>query len=207
MNEKDREERARGLWEKIHARIEALAESKEGEMTADELTDLWYRRALELSRVPDEAEQQGDFMKLVTFKLDRDRYGVAIDMVREIQRAEGVTTVPTAPDFVVGVMNLRGSILSIVDIRIFFGLPPVTIGPAARILLVESDELRVGLLVEHVNEIAQINTADIQPPLSPGEGITEDYIRGIVKHRGEMLIVVDLKKILENPRLLVEEKV
>ena len=207
MTEKDREERTRGLWEKIHSRIGDLAEGMDEELTPDELQDLWYRRALELGRAPAGAEQQGDYMKLVTFKLGRDRYGVSIDMVREIQRAEGITTVPTAPPFVNGVMNLRGSILSVVDIRTFFGLPAVNQGPRARILLVESGDLRVGLLVERVDEIAQINTADIQPPLSPGQGIAEDYIRGIVKHRGEMLIVINLKRILENPRLVVEEKV
>jgi len=196
-----------GIWEKIHRRIEALSQELDGEMTEEELRDLWYRRSLELSRAPLETGRDSDRLKLVTFRLGRDRYGVTIDMVREIQRAEGITGVPTAPDFVVGVTNLRGSILSVVDIRSFFGLPPVARGPKSRILVVEGGGLTVGLVVERVEEISDVKTTEIKPPLSFNKGIKEDYIRGIVTHRGEMLIVIDLKKILENPRLVVEEKV
>ena len=124
---KEREERkddsgepgGRDIWEEIHHRVEALS-AKADEMTEEELRDLWYRRALELGRVPEEVGERADFMKLVTFRLGPDRYGIEIGMVREIQRAENLTAVPTVPDFVIGVMNLRGNILSVVDLRIFF---------------------------------------------------------------------------------------
>ena len=207
MSEEHRDDDRAGIWKKIHERVDALAEGMNSEMTQEELKDLWYRRAIELGQAQEDNKLGAEDQKLVTFRLGRDRYGVPIEMVREIQRAGGITAVPTAPDFVVGVMNLRGSILSVVDIRTFFGLPAVSQGPKARILVVESRELRVGLLVERVDEIAEVNLADLQPPLSLNKGITEDYIRGMARVRGEMLIVVDLGKILANPRLIVEEKV
>ncbi len=196
----------RDLWDEIHRRVESLTQSSE-EMTETELEDLWYRRALELSRAPDGEGERADLLKLVTFRLGADRYGVEIGMVREIQRAGNITAVPTVPEFVVGVMNLRGNILSVVDIRVFFGLPAVTLRESTRILVVEGSGVRLGIVVERVDEISDVRGETIKPPLSLDKGITDDYIRGIVTHRGEMLIVVDLEKILSNPRLVVEENV
>jgi purine-binding chemotaxis protein CheW len=195
------------IWVEIHRRVEALSLKAVGEMTAEELKDLWYRRALELSRSPDHEKAQGDRLNLVTFTLGPDHYGVGLEMVREIQRAGRITPVPTAPDFIVGVMNLRGNILSVVDIRAFFGLPGLTIGEKTRILVVEGSGLRIGILVERVDEITDVREEDVKPPLSSDKGLAEDYIRGIVTYRGEMLIVIDLGKVLANPRLVVEEKV
>ncbi len=195
------------VWQEIHRRIDELSREVSGEMTEEELHDLWYRRALELSRVPAQEGQGSDSLKMVTFRLGSDRYGVGIDMVSEIQRAGRITPVPTAPDFVAGVMNLRGNILSVVDIRVFFGLPKVVMSEKTRILVVEGEGLRIGVLVDMVDEITDVREEGIKPPLSLDKGIAEDYIRGIATRRGEMLIVVELEKILKNPRLVVEENV
>jgi purine-binding chemotaxis protein CheW len=196
-----------GIWEKIHQRIEMLSEEMDGTLTEEDLRDLWYRRALELSRLSGPGQESDRKLKVVVFRLGSDRYGVNLDMVREIQRAGRITPVPTAPDFVVGVMNLRGNILSVVDIRIFSGLPKVTVSERTRILVVEGEGLRIGILVEQVDEINAVDEADVKPPLSLNKTIAEDYVKGIVTHRGEMLILLDLGKILGNPRLVVEESV
>ena len=201
------EDGRKDIWGEINSRIAALSREMSGELTAEELKDLWYRRALDLSRSPVQDDLAGDRLNLVTFRLGSDRYGVGMEMVREIQRAGSITPVPTAPDFVVGVMNLRGSILSVVDIRTFFGLPGVTPGTKARILVVEGGGLQVGILVEGVDEITSVRVEEIKPPLSTEKGLAEDYLRGIVTARGEVLMVVDLQRVLENPRLVVEEKV
>jgi purine-binding chemotaxis protein CheW len=195
------------VWQQIHRRIDDLSREVAGEMTEEELHDLWYRRALELSRAQVQEGQESDSLKMITFRLGADRYGVAIDMVREIQRAGRITPVPTAPDFVVGVMNLSGNILSVVDIRVFFGLSKVVMSGKTRILVVEGEGLRIGMVVDRVDEITDVRAEGIKPPLSLDKGITEDYIRGIATHRGEMLIVIELEKILKNPRLVVEEKI
>ncbi len=209
MNEReDRGHRFRSdIWREIHRRIEGLAQDLSGELTEEDLKDLWYRRALELSRIPDHERERGDLVKLVTFRLGSDRYGVDIETVSEIQRAVNITPVPTAPDFVVGVVNLRGNILSVIDIRTFFGLPAVEMAEKSRILVVEGAGLRIGVVVERVEEITQTGTDSLKPPLSLDKGITEDYVKGIVTLRGDMLIVVDMEKILSNPRLVVEESV
>jgi purine-binding chemotaxis protein CheW len=196
-----------GIWQEIHGRIEALSHDLSGEITEEELHDLWYRRALELSRSQEARADAGGSLKMITFRLGSDRYGVSLEMVREIQRAGRITPVPTAPDFVSGVVNLRGNVLSVVDIRVFFSLPGVVMGEKTRILVVEDEGLIVGILVEKVDEIVDVSMEGVKPPLSLDKGITEDYIQGIATHRGEMLIIIDLEKILKNPRLVVEENV
>lgn len=196
-----------GIWREIHGRIEALSREFSGEISQEELKDLWYRRALELSRSQDLKTEESGTLKMVTFRLGSDRYGVSLAVVREIQRAGSITPVPTAPDFVSGVVNLRGNILSVIDIRVFFKLPGVVMGEKTRILVVEEGDLVVGVLVEKVDEIVDVSMEGVKPPLSLDKGITEDYIEGIATHRGEMLIIIDLEKILKNPRLVVEENV
>jgi len=196
-----------GIWQEIHGRIEALSREVSGEISEEELHDLWYRRALELSRSQGTKAEESGSLKMITFRLGSDRYGVSLAMVREIQRAGRITPVPTAPDFVSGVVNLRGNILSVIDIRVFFNLPSVVMGEKTRILVVEDEDLIVGILVEKVDEIVDVSMEGVKPPLSLDKGITEDYIQGIATHRGEMLIIIDLEKILKNPRLVVEEKV
>ena len=157
-----KKEHDRHIWEKIHQRIGMLTEEMDGELTEEDLRDLWYRRALELSRLSGPGQESDQKMKVVIFRLGSDRYGVSLDQVREIQRAGRITLVPTAPDFVVGVMNLRGSILSVVDIRIFFGLPKVTVSERTRIVVVEGEGLRIGILVEQVDEMpASMNSNSV----------------------------------------------
>lgn len=196
-----------GTWQEIHGRIEALSREVSGEISEEDLHDLWYRRALELSRAQETRVDESGSLKMITFRLGSDRYGVSLSMVREIQRAGRITPVPTAPDFVSGVINLRGSILSVVDIRVFFNLPSVVMGEETRILVVEDEGLIVGILVERVDEIVDVSMEGVKPPLSLDKGITEDYIQGIATHRGEMLIIIDLERILKNPRLVVEENI
>ena len=196
-----------GTWQEIHGRIEALSREVSGEISEEDLHDLWYRRALELSRAQETRVDESGSLKMITFRLGSDRYGVSLSMVREIQRAGRITPVPTAPDFVSGVINLRGSILSVVDIRVFFNLPSVVMGEKTRILVVEDEGLIMGILVERVDEIVDVSMEGVKPPLSLDKGITEDYIQGIATHRGEMLIIIDLERILKNPRLVVEENI
>lgn len=201
------EEGAADIWHEIHHRLDALSKEMDGDLTEEELKDLWYRRALELSRVPVRESESESSLKVVTFRLGSDRYGVDIGMVREIQRAGGITPVPTAPEFVSGVINLRGNIISVIDVRVFFGLPPAVLSDRARILVVEGNGMSIGIFVEQVDEIINVTISDIKPPLSFAKGIKEDYVAGIVTARGEMMIIVEMEKILGNPRIIVNDTI
>ena len=130
-----------------------------------------------------------------------------ITSVREILRVGHLTPVSTAPSFVLGVINLRGVIMTVLDLRVFFGLEPVPVGAEARIIIAEGGGMVVGVLVEQVEEIVDLPAAQVKPPLSPAKGLVEDYVVGIAAHGDQMVVLIDLEKVLRNPRIIVDEVV
>jgi purine-binding chemotaxis protein CheW len=196
------------LWAQIRQRIEELDRASAEDAAGEDLAEVWQRRALDLARDADRERDRGETIKLVVFRLGADRYAVRITSVLEIQKVGRITPLPTAPAFVTGVINLRGVVLSVLDLRAFFGLEQVLVGEGARILVAEGGGMTVGLLVEQVEEIADVPSADVRPPLAPSKGIAEDYVSGIVALRGgQMVVLVDLDRILRNPRIVVDETV
>lgn len=195
------------LWREIRARIEELDRGLAAEGGGEELTAVWRRRALELSRVVERDLERSALLKLVVFRLGLDRYAVRIAVVREIQKVGKITPVSTAPPFVAGIINLRGVVLSVIDLRLFFGLEPVAVGEGARILVAEARGMSLGILVEQVEEIVDVPAREVKPPLASAKGIAEDYVAGIVAFGSGMVVLLDLEKVLRNPRIVVDEVV
>ena len=195
------------VWGDIRRRIERLDSGTGAESPAEDLTALWRRRAIDLAEAPDRDREVGELLTLVLLRLGADRYAVPITSVREILRVGTITAVSTAPAFVLGVINLRGVIMTILDLRVFFGLEPGPVGAEARIVIAEGGGLVVGILVEQVEEIVDLPAAQVKPPLSPAKGLVEDYIVGIAAHGEQMVVLIDLEKVLGNPRIIVDEVV
>lgn len=194
------------VWAEIRRRIEQL-DVGAAAPPAEDLAALWRRRAVELAEAPDRDREVGELLTLVLLRVGADRYAVPITSVREILRVGRITSVSTAPPFVHGVINLRGVIMTVLDLRIFFGLEPGPVGVEARIIIAEGGGMVVGVLVEQVEEIVDLPAAQVKPPLSPAKGTVEDYIVGIAPHRDQMVVLVDLEKLLRNPRIIVDEVV
>jgi len=195
------------VWGEIRRRIEHLERGAEAAPAPEDLSALWHRRAIELAEAPDRDREVGDMLELVVFRFGADRYAVPITAVREILRVGRVTPVNTAPAFVHGVINLRGVIVAVLDLRVFFGIEPGSIGAGARIIIAEGGGMVVGMLVEEVEEIVDVPAAHIKPPLASGKGLVEDYVAGIATHGGQMVVLVDLEKVFRNPRIVVDEVV
>lgn len=208
MSERSLEQRrldSERLWAEIRRRIEAL--ERGAPAPAEDLRALWRRRAIELAAAPDRDREAGEAHTLVVLRLGGDRYAVPIAAVREIQRVGAVTLVCGAPAFVRGVINLRGSILALLDLRALFGLEPTPLGPGARILIAEGAGMVLGILVEEVTEIVDVPAGEIKPPLAPATGIAEDCVAGIAALGPRMVVVIDLERVLGNPRIIVDEAV
>jgi purine-binding chemotaxis protein CheW len=195
------------LWGEIRRRIEQLDAGAGAAPAAEDLAALWRRRAMELAEAPDRDREAGEMLTLVVLRLGADRYAVPITSVREILRVGRFTPVGTAPAFVLGVINLRGVILTVLDLRVFFGLETGPVGDDARILVAEGGGMAVGILVEQVEEIVDLPAARVKPPLSPAKGLVEDYVVGIAAHGEQMVVLIDLEKVLRNPRIIVDEVV
>ena len=138
----------------------------------------------------------GDERQLVVFPLGAELYGVEISRVHEIIRLQSVTKVPRAPSFVEGVINLRGKVIPVVDLRRRFGLPTSDHTRASRIVVVEIGDQVVGIIVDGVSEVLRVNTATVEPPSPVVAGIDSEYLHGIAKLSDRLVILLDLDRIL-----------
>ena len=138
---------------------------------------------------------EGGIRQLVTFKIEDDEFGVDILKVQEINRMMSITRIPNAPDFVEGVINLRGKIIPIVDLRKKLGFPGKEYDKSTRIIVVELEGIVLGFIVDSVSEVLRIPSSIIEPPPSIIRGIESEFIEGVGKLEDRLLILLELKKI------------
>jgi len=139
--------------------------------------------------------------KFVTFFLVDEEYGLEILKVHEIIGMMGITRVPRTPECVRGVINLRGKIIPIVDLRLKFGMPPTEDTEQTCIIVVQSCGAQVGVVVDRVSEVLDINTDDIEETPSFGQDINTDYILGIGRDEGRVKLLLDIDKVLNTQSL------
>ncbi|MDL1909778.1 chemotaxis protein CheW [Chloroflexi bacterium CFX6] len=134
--------------------------------------------------------------QLVIFELAEELYGIDIAMVESIIKMQAITAIPRAPAFVEGVTNLRGKILPVIDLRKRFGFPLEEITKDTRIVVVEMNEVAVGIVVDEVNEVLRVNPANIEPPPPIVTTVDSSFIRGIARVAERLVILLDLDKTL-----------
>lgn len=134
--------------------------------------------------------------QLVVFRLANEFYGVDIGAVNTIIRMQEITEIPQTPEFVEGVINLRGSIIPVIDLRKRFALPVETLTKASRIVVVESVGQMIGMVVDAVAETLRISTNDIEPPSPVIASIDAEYLRGVGKQDNRLVILLDLDRVL-----------
>ncbi len=142
------------------------------------------------------ASQADEILQLVSFKIGEEEFGVDILKVQEINRMDQITRVPNAPEYVSGVMNLRGKVIPIIDLRKRFRLPKKERDKDTRIIVVELRSRVVGFLVDAVNEVLRIPKNVTEPPPPMVAGIGSEYITAVGKLEDRLLILIDLEKIL-----------
>ena len=138
---------------------------------------------------------------IVGFRIGRETFGVPIGLVHEIVRVPDITAVPDSPGYVEGVINLRGKIVSVVDLRKRFGEKEIVAGKKNRILVAEVSGKMVGLIVDAASEVIKLPEAEIDPPPSVFEEGELNYVTGVGKLKGRLIILVDLSKILQKGEL------
>ncbi len=143
------------------------------------------------------AENYKEILQLVSFKVGNEEFGVDILQVQEINRLVEITHVPNAPDFVEGVMNLRGKIVPVVNLRKRLGLGKKEHDKDTRIVVVEIDGKTIGFIVDSVSEVLRVPKSVVEPPPELISGIDSEYIVGIAKLESRLLILLDLKKVLK----------
>lgn len=143
--------------------------------------------------------------KYLTFRLGREEYGIEILKVREIVASMEITPVPLTALYIRGVVNLRGKIIPVVDMRKKFQLPEVATGRDTCIITVmvegrEGDAL-TGLLVDGVNEVIQVAASDVEPVPSLGDDMKLDFVTGLSKTKGRVIVLLDMEKVMQGQDL------
>ncbi len=144
----------------------------------------------------EQGAEQGEERQLVVFDLAGEVYGVNIGTVREIIRTQEVTYVPDAPDFVEGVINLRGSVIPVVDMRKRFGLTVTDATSSSRVVVVDTGGEDIGVIVDAVTEVLRISESSIEPASSLVTTEDSYYIQGIAKVGDRLLILLDIERAL-----------
>jgi len=140
-------------------------------------------------------------LQVVGFRIGRETFGLPISIVREIVRVPEITSVPNAPDYIEGVINLRGRIIPVVDLRKRFGDKTFERDKKNRIVVVELGSRAVGLIVNSASEVLRIRPSEIDEPHNVFKEGELNYITGIGKLNGRLVILLDLNKILERGEL------
>ena len=137
-----------------------------------------------------------EVLQWVTFQLEEETYGINVMQVREVLRYTEIAPVPGAPDYVLGIINLRGNVVTVIDTRARFGLMEGEITDNTRIIVIESEHQVIGILVDSVAEVVYLRSSEIDTTPSVGTDESAKFIQGVSNRDGQLLILVDLNKLL-----------
>ncbi|MGA1843077.1 MAG: chemotaxis protein CheW [bacterium] len=193
------------MREDLRERLEAVRErmNKGSAISEEEKAEILRTRACELGREADRIERDEMHLEVVEFLLAHERYALELDYIREIYPLKTFTPLPCTPDYVLGIINIRGQILSIIDLKRFFGLPERGFTDVNRILILHSDAKEFGILADEIIGVRSIPTSDIQPSLPTLSGVQEKYLRGVTVER---LVILSGERILSDQDIVVHEE-
>ncbi len=148
-----------------------------------------------------EKQLDDEVLRWVTFELDKETYCISVSDVREVLRYTEIAPVPGSPDYVLGIINLRGNVVTVIETRKRFGLASVEVDDVSRIVIVEIDGHEVGILVDSVAEVVDLRQSMIEAAPNVGNDDTARYIQGVTSRDGKLLIILDLNKMLSSEEL------
>lgn len=148
---------------------------------------------------PAQESRQGEAsgsMQLVSFRLAQEEYGIEITKIQEIILMGEITRVPQTPHYIKGLINLRSTVIPIVDLRLRFGMSEEEVTDETRIMVVNVVGKTIGIIVDAVSEVLRVNEEQIAPPPPTVAGLGQEYLTGLVKFDSRLLIMLDIDQIL-----------
>ena len=146
----------------------------------------------------DSAIGDDQVLQWVTFKLDNETYGINVMQVQEVLRYTEIAPVPGAPHYVLGIINLRGNVVTVIDTRSRFGLASANVNDSTRIVIIEAEKQVIGILVDSVAEVVYLRRSEIDNAPNVGTEESAKFIQGVSNRENELLILVDLDKLLSD---------
>lgn len=136
------------------------------------------------------------FNEFVTFRLNQEFYGIDINNVENIEKVLPITRIPYTPSYVKGVINLRGIIVPVVDLRARFSMEPKDPSDESRIIIINTEEMKIGMLVDASSEVLQIEDDQIDGAPNIKQDVDDEFIKSIGKKEGRIIMLIDLQKVL-----------
>ena len=172
--------------------------------SAEETRHILQTRALTLAQEASSGEDLEDVIEVLEFALAYERYAVETQYVNQVAMLEQLIPLPCTPDFVLGVVNLRGAILPVLDLKNFFELPVKGLTDLNKIIVLQSEKILFGILADEIVSVRNIVLRDVQSSLATVTGVRKDYLRGVTPERVTLL---DAEKLLTSEKIVVQEQV
>jgi len=190
-------------WQAVRDRLNRSAQALEEaqRLSPERVRAILEARARAAARIPEVAPVAEAVIEVVRFTLGAERYALETTCVREILRSREITSMPGAPDFLVGVTNLRGQIVAVFDLRRYFGIPAPDATDLARVIVLGRERIEFGVLADAVHEVALLRLDQISEPPESVAGLARSFLRGVT---AEALIVLDAGVLLDDPRLFID---
>ena len=193
-------------WDEIHRRLETSQDALgQGlQLTPEEKNKILKSRAKILAVESEKKAKAEEFIQVVEFLLACEKYAVASEYVREIYPLKEFTPIPCTPPFVLGIINVRGQILSVIDIKKFFDLPEKGLTDLNKVIILHSESMEFGILADAIIGVRNIVVSELQTSLPTLTGIREEYLKGVTKER---TVILDAEKLLSDKSIVVHELV
>jgi len=193
----------RALKLDLRQRLAAIQQCLDESWTpsAEEKKRVLEARARVLAGETEDRTLTGDRFEIVEFLLAYEKYGIATTFVREVYPLVELTPLPRTPAFVLGVANVRGHILSVMDIKKFFDLPEKGLTDLNKLIIVRVSDMELGILADDIHGVRSVASAALQPALPTMTGSRADYLRGLTE---DSVAILDIERILADKRIVVE---
>lgn len=194
-------------WAELHRRLDASQAGLKRRLAPgpEEKQRILHARARLLATdARTETASLHSLLEIVEFALGSERYGIESSHIREILLLNDFTPLPCTPAFVLGLVNVRGQILSIINIKKLFDLPEKSLTDLNKVLIIHADHMELGILADAILGVRSIVQEELDPALPTMTGIRAEYLKGITK---DSLVVLDVKKFLADEKILVNEMV
>ncbi len=193
-------------WEQIHRRLKAVetAIGREFIPTEQNKKEILRTRAEQLAREDGREPTAEETLEVIEFCLATETYALEMAYVQEVYSLKEITPLPCVPSFVKGIVNVRGQIFSVIDLKEFFALPTEELAALNKVIIMHTDDMEFGILVDNIIGGRSVPRKAIQPAPSTLTGVQGKYAKGVTSER---LIILDAAKILTDRRMIVNENV
>jgi len=174
------------------------------QLSSAQIREVLDERASVLAQTPEKTADIAALVQHVAFQLSGETYGLDVRLVEEIQPIKDLALIPCTPAFVVGAVNVRGSILPVIDIKSFFALAESEVTPTSKIIVINADETRLGILADSVDEVMDLCADDVKPQIATLSGAPEQFIKGVTENA---VIVLDMAALANDKQMIIHEDV